>query len=832
VCCELIFIMDTTFGHKNKELLMDHVSAAGSTSHSFNSSKQGCVTNSYNNTSYNNNQYAAHVDEAYKRLGQRLSLLAHGGTFTAAVAPLNVRLDVSATTAFHSGDDQQQRIELQGNKTIRTRTNKNVLQRLTIHAKESFATWQHQHQQPNPTRTIRQPQDIGSSVQEQHHLHSSDTINDNTNNKPQWLQRKQQQQPTDSKGFLAAVLEGHSESTASHSQQQQQQSWSVTAASLDATTARGTCLTVPSLGVANNGLDNEESNLICHEQDVLVAPKRSFVHDASPSSNLESAAGAASSTCTTRADYRIQSLLGQGTFAQVFQCVHVQTGRTLAIKIVKNKPAYTRQAAVEVDVYCAVQDQQQQYMVNLDCYFVYKSHLCLVFEVLSLNLYEVLKRRQFRGLPLSLVQTIVQQAAAGVKDLSQTNVVHGDIKPENILLVSDSVAQWMIRAGGPGASVKEKESSDPRQQNSEMNESVQTSGKTTALPGFHGTEPTNTIDSNESSQKIKLIDFGSACFEGHTSYAYIQSRFYRSPEVLLGLPYDSAIDIWSLGCVAAELFLGLPILPGVQEHDQLVRIHEMIGTIPDWMLEQGSKATKYYLKYEPGPAQPNPTLTTMSSEKASPISLASPQKPSPAIPGDCDSPSSRSALQWRIKSQQEYILSSSNFKFPKLVESAKLTKFEQRPGSRYFKRKRLGDIMTLDAPSSSSDNKELLNAFIHFLYGVLDPDPWKRWTAVQICQHPFLTGDFSKLKLKTPDMVLDVKEENQASFSGKHHGTQPLADASWRAYRDFAKCNRRRSIANRIDEAIYRYWDAKWKVYRLQTVCDLQPPWTKLHFQN
>lgn len=62
--------------------------------------------------------------------------------------------------------------------------------------------------------------------------------------------------------------------------------------------------------------------------------------------------------------------------------------------------------------------------------------------------------------------------------------------------------------------------------------------------------------------QLKLIDFGSACFEHRTVYSYIQSRFYRSPEVLLGLSYSTAIDMWSFGCVAAELFLGLPLFPG------------------------------------------------------------------------------------------------------------------------------------------------------------------------------------------------------------------------------------------------------------------------------
>ena len=51
------------------------------------------------------------------------------------------------------------------------------------------------------------------------------------------------------------------------------------------------------------------------------------------------------------------------------------------------------------------------------------------------------------------------------------------------------------------------------------------------------------------SAKIKLIDFGSACLDFQTVYSYIQSRFYRSPEVLLGLSYDCAIDMWSLGCI-------------------------------------------------------------------------------------------------------------------------------------------------------------------------------------------------------------------------------------------------------------------------------------------
>lgn len=81
------------------------------------------------------------------------------------------------------------------------------------------------------------------------------------------------------------------------------------------------------------------------------------------------------------------------------------------------------------------------------------------------------------------------------------------------------------------------------------------------------------------SPQIKVIDFGSACHERQTVYTYIQSRFYRSPEVLLGIPYTAAIDMWSLGCIAVELFLGLPLFPGTSEYNQITRIVEMLGCV-------------------------------------------------------------------------------------------------------------------------------------------------------------------------------------------------------------------------------------------------------------
>jgi Serine/threonine protein kinase len=82
---------------------------------------------------------------------------------------------------------------------------------------------------------------------------------------------------------------------------------------------------------------------------------------------------------------------------------------------------------------------------------------------------------------------------------------------------------------------------------------------------------------SDRSDIIKLIDLGSSCFLHNTLYTYIQSRFYRAPEVIIGMKYTNKIDSWSLGCMVGELYLGLPLLPGNSEYDQLKRIIDLFG---------------------------------------------------------------------------------------------------------------------------------------------------------------------------------------------------------------------------------------------------------------
>jgi dual specificity tyrosine-phosphorylation-regulated kinase 1 len=116
-------------------------------------------------------------------------------------------------------------------------------------------------------------------------------------------------------------------------------------------------------------------------------------------------------------------------------------------------------------------------------------------------------------------------------------------------------------------------------------------------------KPENVLLRHPRRSAIKLIDFGSSCLSSKRQYTYIQSRFYRSPEVLLGLPYNKQIDMWSLGCVLAEMHIGEPLFGGVDQLDQVVRIVDVLGMPPAHMLEAAPTASRdlFFTRIEKDP---------------------------------------------------------------------------------------------------------------------------------------------------------------------------------------------------------------------------------------
>ncbi|KAL7668669.1 hypothetical protein ACOME3_009363 [Neoechinorhynchus agilis] len=223
--------------------------------------------------------------------------------------------------------------------------------------------------------------------------------------------------------------------------------------------------------------------------------------------------------------YQIESLIGKGSFGQVVKAYDHERKEYVAIKIIKNKKVFLNQAQIELHLLKLMLQNGSLDLpiVTLKGHFMFRNHLCLVFELLSYNLYDLLQNTQFKGVSLNLTRKFAHQLLTALVFLSRPDnqIIHCDLKPENILLCN------------------------PRR------------------------------------SAIKIVDFGSSCQIDKRLYQYIQSRFYRSPEVLLGLPYDAAIDMWSLGCILVEMHTGEPLFAGDNEYDQMMKIMLIMGFPPD-----------------------------------------------------------------------------------------------------------------------------------------------------------------------------------------------------------------------------------------------------------
>ena len=173
-------------------------------------------------------------------------------------------------------------------------------------------------------------------------------------------------------------------------------------------------LTKPSKPAGNDGFDNEDSDYILYVNDLLGPPDKE--------------------------QYLILDVLGQGTFGQVVKCQNLVTHEIVAVKVVKNKPAYFQQSMMEVTILELINNQwdkdDEHHMLRLKDTFIHHSHLCLVFELLSNNLYELIKQNSFRGLSTSLVRVFTAQLLDAMTVLHEAKIIHCDLKPENILLKS------------------------------------------------------------------------------------------------------------------------------------------------------------------------------------------------------------------------------------------------------------------------------------------------------------------------------------------------------------------------------------------------------------
>jgi serine/threonine protein kinase len=111
---------------------------------------------------------------------------------------------------------------------------------------------------------------------------------------------------------------------------------------------------------------------------------------------------------------------------------------------------------------------------------------------------------------------------------------------------------------------------------------------------IHGDLKPENVMYNPSTNDLRLIDFGLACSELSELDWVVQTRYYRAPEVLFGLPYSTAIDMWSLGCLICFLILGCPIFKGSSSHDQILSIIEVLGLPPKAMAEKAPNKVQIF----------------------------------------------------------------------------------------------------------------------------------------------------------------------------------------------------------------------------------------------
>ncbi|KAJ1309340.1 hypothetical protein OPQ81_006119 [Rhizoctonia solani] len=230
--------------------------------------------------------------------------------------------------------------------------------------------------------------------------------------------------------------------------------------------------------------------------------------------------------------YQVFSILGKGMFSAVVRArvMDDPSGREVAIKMIRSQESMYKAGQKEIQILnklAQADPDDKKHVIRLEGTFEHRGHLCLVFESLSMNLRDVIKKfGKDVGLNIRAVRAYAHQLFLALSLLKKANIMHADIKPDNILV-------------------------------------------------------------SENKTVVKLCDLGSASDVSENDITpYLVSRFYRAPEIILGLPYDAAIDIWSIGCTLYELYTGKILFPGRTNNQMLLHMMELKGRFNTRMIRK------------------------------------------------------------------------------------------------------------------------------------------------------------------------------------------------------------------------------------------------------
>ncbi|KAI9495400.1 kinase-like domain-containing protein [Zychaea mexicana] len=302
------------------------------------------------------------------------------------------------------------------------------------------------------------------------------------------------------------------------------------------------------------------------------------------------------------------------------------------MKVVKSAKHYTETALDEIKLLQRVAEADTRaigsnYVTAVVDHFMMKgrngTHVCMTFEVLGENLLALIKRYRNRGIPVHLVKQIAKQMLLGLDYLNRIcHIIHTDLKPENVLMFLDNAEELLREPQSSTTTLTDEDDHERSRGRSRLrkkpdedsNSCVKTvasqplssDGRRNGRPG-RAIEPKSRKDRSEQGSrrpnretiKIKIADLGNACWVNHHFTEDIQTRQYRSPEVLLGAKWDATADIWSLACMIFELLTGNYLFDPQKssrfsrDDDHLAQMIELMGPMPRHFALSGADAREF-----------------------------------------------------------------------------------------------------------------------------------------------------------------------------------------------------------------------------------------------
>uniref|UniRef100_A0A3Q3VPS4 dual-specificity kinase n=1 Tax=Mola mola TaxID=94237 RepID=A0A3Q3VPS4_MOLML len=242
--------------------------------------------------------------------------------------------------------------------------------------------------------------------------------------------------------------------------------------------------------------------------------------------------------------------LGEGAFGKVVECIdHNNDGARVALKIIKNIDRYREAAMSEVEVLEKLKslDSERRYAcVQILDWFDYHGHICIAFELLGLSTYDFLKENNFQPFPIEQIRHMAYQIIRAVQFLHKNKLTHTDLKPENILFID---ADYDM----------------------EYNPEMKRDERTLKNPD------------------VKIVDFGNATYDHEHHTSVVSTRHYRAPEVILDLGWDHSCDVWSVGCILIEYYLGSTLFQTHDSKEHLAMMERVLGPIPTNLLQKTKK---------------------------------------------------------------------------------------------------------------------------------------------------------------------------------------------------------------------------------------------------